>query len=346
MKFIEAKKQQLIIKSIILLFLVLLNLYLFFPFLVSIIMGAVLAFSLNSVVRLIENKGLNKFSTLNIILLSSILLLFIPTFSFFFRGATLVTHLMNDENTKSQLHILQVKVVEWIEQNAPLVGLHNFSVSDFFSQSIQQMTSFSLQLFTKVISQVPHITLFSLIMIASAYWFLFREQQIKHFFENNIQMQMTNRKKLITVLQNVCRDILLANIFTAFIQACIVTLGSLIFGFNEWFLVFFITFIASFIPLVGAGPIALILAVVQFANQQIPYGVGLLIVTFVAGISDNLIRSYISSSGEVKVPVLFSILSVLGGVYIFGLPGLFLGPLLISLFIGIVPILIDEIMNS
>lgn len=346
MKFIEANKFQLIVKIVILLFLVLLNLYIFLPFLVSIIMGAVLAFSLNALVRLIEKKGFNKFSTLNIILLSSVLLLFIPTFSFFFRGATLVTQLMNDENTKSQLHALQVKIVGWIEQNAPLVGLQNFSVSDFFTQSIQQITSMSLQLFTKVISQVPHITLFSLIMIASAYWFLFKEQQIKQMFETNIQMQPNNRKKLITVLQNVCRDILLANILTAFIQASIVTLGSLIFGFNEWFLVFFITFIASFIPLVGAGPIALILSIVQFANQEISYGIGLLVVTIVAGISDNIIRSYITSSGEVKVPVLFSILSVLGGVYIFGLPGLFLGPLLITLFVGVVPIIIHEILNS
>ncbi len=346
MKFIESNKIQLTIKIVVLLLLISLSLYILLPFLISILMGAVLAFSLNSLVRLIENKGFNKFSALNFILLSSVLLLFIPTFSFFIRGASLVTQLMNDKNAQSQLNNLQSKVVMWVEVNAPLIGLRDFSFSDFFNQSIQQITSVSLQLFTKVISQIPHITLFSLIMIASAYWFLYKEQSIKNLFESHIQMHSNNRKKLIMILQSVCRDILLANIFTAFIQACVVTMGALIFGFDEWFLIFFITFVASFIPLVGAGPIALILAIVQFANQNAASGVGLLVVTFIAGISDNIIRSYISSSGEVKVPVLFSILAVLGGVYIFGLPGLFLGPLFIALFVGIVPIIINEILNS
>lgn len=346
MKLSDSKNTQRFLIILILCLLIGFNIYLLYPFFISIVMGGVLAFALNSVVRAIEKIGLGKISTLNVILLSSILLLFIPTFSFFVRGATLVTQLINDHEKNEQIKLLQQKVVQWIEQLAPQFGYQNFSVQDFFNQSIDQIIGFLVQILTKTLSEIPHIAMFSIIMIASAYWFLFKEKEIKIFFENHLKMKSDRRQKLVLILQNICRDILLANILTAFIQACIVTVGSLIFGFQEWFLIFFITFIASFIPLVGAGPVALSLSLIQFANHEIGYGIGLIMITIFAGISDNIIRSYITSSGEVKIPVLFSILSVIGGVLVFGLPGLFLGPLLIALLIGILPILIQELLNQ
>jgi predicted PurR-regulated permease PerM len=62
----------------------------------------------------------------------------------------------------------------------------------------------------------------------------------------------------------------------------------------------------------------------------------------VAGISDNLIRPFMGTLGEVNVHPLIGLLAIIGGVIMFGLPGLFIGPLVVSLSFGALPIIIEE----
>lgn len=69
----------------------------------------------------------------------------------------------------------------------------------------------------------------------------------------------------------------------------------------------------------------------------------MLITSAVAGSSDNLLRPYLATLGEIKVPVFLSFLSVLGGVLVLGLPGLFVGPLVISWAWGLLPVIYRDL---
>jgi predicted PurR-regulated permease PerM len=71
-------------------------------------------------------------------------------------------------------------------------------------------------------------------------------------------------------------------------------------------------------------------------------GLGMLAVAGFSGLSDNLIRPLLGSLGVVEVHPFIGLLSVIGGVIMFGLPGLFMGPLITSLLFGALPIIIDE----
>ncbi len=71
-------------------------------------------------------------------------------------------------------------------------------------------------------------------------------------------------------------------------------------------------------------------------------GIGLIIVSAISGAIDNVIRPYLATRGEVEVPTLVGILAVIGGVTIWGLKGLFLGPFVACMFFGVLPILLRD----
>lgn len=139
-----------------------------------------------------------------------------------------------------------------------------------------------------------------------------------------------------------CREIFFSNLITGVLQASIVSIGALIFGVGDFFLVFFITFVFSFIPVIGAAPVAVLIGAICLLEARVGAGLSMMVVEGVAGLSDNIIRPVLGSLGELKAHPLIGFLAVIGGVISFGLPGLFIGPLVVSLSFGALPIIIQE----
>lgn len=98
------------------------------------------------------------------------------------------------------------------------------------------------------------------------------------------------------------------------------------------------TSVASFIPLIGAfgiwGPAAIYL----FISGAIAKGIALSIVgVFGISLIDNILKPVIIG-GRTKMPILVIFFSVLGGIKLFGLIGLVMGPLVLAIFVSVVEI--------
>ena len=119
-------------------------------------------------------------------------------------------------------------------------------------------------------------------------------------------------------------------------------LGSSIFGFHEFFLIFVVTFILSFIPVIGAAPVSFVLAITAFVIGQSGNGIGLLVVTGIAGSIDNIIKPYVFSAREEGAHPIMSLIGIIGSIIVFGLPGLLLGPLLLQLGTELLPKLFEK----
>ncbi|MGE3759703.1 MAG: AI-2E family transporter, partial [Pseudobdellovibrionaceae bacterium] len=51
-------------------------------------------------------------------------------------------------------------------------------------------------------------------------------------------------------------------------------------------------------------------------------------------------------SGGTEIHPLIGFLAIIGGIYVFGLPGLFLGPLMVSVATSLIPVYADEIRDK
>jgi predicted PurR-regulated permease PerM len=181
-----------------------------------------------------------------------------------------------------------------------------------------------------------------LITILSVYCFLREAEKIRNLFDRYFHFSEKNGEAFIHMCRVCCREVFFSNIITGILQATIVSVGALVFDIGDFFLVFFITFIVSFIPIVGAAPVAAFLAVLCFMDSRFGAGVGMMILSVVSGLADNIIRPYLGTLGEVEVHPFIGLLAVIGGVIMFGLPGLFIGPLVASLIFGALPIIVNE----
>jgi predicted PurR-regulated permease PerM len=134
---------------------------------------------------------------------------------------------------------------------------------------------------------------------------------------------------LIETFQKSCREAIVTNMVLGCMQASIVAVGARFCGYREMAVIFTITFFLSFIPIIGAAPVAFFLSGVSFLTENTGAGIALLAIGGVTGSVDNLLRPYLISSGEGEGHPILSFATIIGAILIFGLKGLFVGPVII-----------------
>ena len=340
------KSTSQILKAICALLILFFFLFILRPFFYALVLGAILALSLSPVIGYLNKKGLHVKKSLNLVIGVIFFILLTPSLAFLLRGSNVLSKTINDPANITKLNELINQATQFIQKASSPLGISPEEVQSYLSQVTKKLTSFTLDLFSKFISEVPNLFLFSLILILSSYFFLSHQEKIRSIFDRFFCFKKNNGDRFIEVLKSSSKGVLLSNVLTGIIQACVIAFGALFFGYSEWFLIYFITFIASFIPLLGAGPIALILSLSSFASGNNISGIGLLVISAISGASDNFIRPYLASFGTVEVPGVINFVAVIGGVITMGLPGLFLGPLIASLAFGVLPIISDELIGE
>ena len=100
----------------------------------------------------------------------------------------------------------------------------------------------------------------------------------------------------------------------------------------------FLTFLATLIPIVGTTAVWVPLAAYLFMTQEVTRGIILCAVgVFFISAIDNVLKPVIIGE-RMKMPILPLFIAVLGGIKVYGITGIFLGPLFITLFFALTEI--------
>ena len=158
-----------------------------------------------------------------------------------------------------------------------------------------------------------------------------------------IPIKEKSKELVIEKIKNITSGIFYGQMITAIIQGILGTIGFLILGIPNALLLGVLMVLVALIPLVGTflvwGPTALLLlfiGIIQNNNTLIIKAVilfayGLFIISTV----DNIIKPKIIGN-KTNVHPLVILLGILGGVSLFGLIGIILGPLIISITIKLI----------
>lgn len=195
---------------------------------------------------------------------------------------------------------------------------------------------------TKFVAQFPEFMLSFLVFCAVLYFLLTESKDIKRSILGLNLLTPTEVNQIIRVVQRSSYTALVATTILGMVQSLCVALAALACGYREFLIVFLLTFLFSFIPVIGAAPMAILLSLLSFAQREVPQGIGLMVAAGVAGSADNLLRPYLVSSSEDELNPVIALLAVIGAIIYYGIPGLLLGPILIQLAIKIVPILLGQ----
>jgi predicted PurR-regulated permease PerM len=316
--------------------------YIMLPFMISIIFGGILAMALAPFVDFLIRRGLSRGTSLIVFSLNLGLVALIPVVGFFVRGSRMVSQLLHESNVSELTVKFTTSMHNAIEKICKIYDLDKNFVEAKFTDIVSFIGSFFATTFNNFFSELPLIFMMGLITILSVYCFLREAEKIRALFDRYFYFSEKNGEAFIHMCRVCCREVFFSNIITGILQATIVSVGALVFDIGDFFLVFFITFIVSFIPIIGAAPVAAFLAILCFMDSRFGAGVGMMILSAVSGLADNIIRPYLGTLGEVEVHPFIGLLAVIGGVIMFGLPGLFIGPLIASLIFGALPIIVNE----
>lgn len=320
---------------------------LFVPFYTELLLAGVFAFAMEPALgRLFKGRFLHWRPFVALILFSSFVVLAVPVTVVSYKLYAYVVEISRTgvQNTPAfeQLVMIKGEIVRLTNQFLSKVGLsEQFDLPTLLDEHLSRGGNFAVGVLAGSASQVPQFLLSLFVFIAALYFFLAEGEPLKRIFLRQRVLNEWESERLIRVLQKSSFNTVVSSMVIAVMQATTIAIGAWSLGAGDFMIVWVVTFFCSFVPVIGAGPVAGVLALGQVVMGNWGKAIGLLVVAIVGGTLDNVARPYILSSGEEDLHPVVSLLAIIGALILFGMPGLFLGPVIASVAIKIIATLSD-----
>jgi len=316
--------------------------YTLLPFIIPIVLGGILAMAFSPFIGYLIQRGNSRRFSLIILTLGLFCIGLAPMMVLLIRGIKVISSFLSEQSLLEIRQNIVSRIDSIIDNFARINDISPVVIREKFNSFVMSSGQYLLNHLSSYITQIPYIILLGLISILSFYFFLSNEEYIRKLYDRCFYFSDKNGDRFIVVLKSCCKEIFISNVLTGLVQASIVGIGSFFCGIGDALVIFGITFCLSFIPVFGAGPFSFTIAIYALLEHRTGAGIGMVIVSLISGIADNIVRPYLAGLGEVKVHGFVTFLAIIGGVFVMGLPGLFVGPLLALLTFGALPIILDD----
>lgn len=191
-------------------------------------------------------------------------------------------------------------------------------------------------LLQNIIRGVPHVILNIFITIFSIYYFLVHGRDIYRFFSGLVPISEARYKQILMRFDDLSRGMIMGQIVVGIIQGLLAWAGFLFLQVPNTVLLAVLTAVISIIPLLGAAivwvPVAGYLFLIGMGTGEYWRAIALLLYgTFVISLVDNFLKPKIVGD-HAKIHPLIILFGILGGLQLFGLPGILIGPLVLTIF--------------
>jgi predicted PurR-regulated permease PerM len=221
-----------------------------------------------------------------------------------------------------------VQQLPFLQYLPPELRLEN--LREFAAQNMRQWGLFIAEHGGSLAQNVLGVTVNLLITLLASFY-LFRDgPALMGLLRAVLPFEPDYRERLLAIIENVLFASVLSSFAVAAVQGALGAVAFWFVGIPAPILWGLLMMLAAFIPLVGAaliwGPAAIyFLLTGDYASAGILTFAGI----FVVGTIDNILRPLLIS-GRVELNGLLVLISVIGGIGAFGLLGIVLGPVLIS----------------
>jgi len=284
---------------------------------------------------LTQQKKWNKGFTALLFILGSIVIIAIPVYFSIIMVSPKINSLLNNQQEVMQgLQIFSDKI-------EASIGIKLFT--DKNTQSIAaKISSFIPGLLNSTANVLTNL----LMMFFLLYYLLVNGPAIEKYLNKIIPLKSENVDKLASETILMIRANAIGIPIICLVQGVFAAIGYLIFGIKDWGMWGFVTGVFAFFPLVGTMIIWVPLVIYLFSTGHNYTATWLTLYSII--VTGNV--DYITRLGLLKkignVHPMITVLGVIVGLKLFGFMGLIFGPLLISYFIILIKIYINEFTTS
>lgn len=321
---------------------------LFFPFIRELMLAAVVALAMEPFLgRWLQPRHFRWKISVLLILVAMFHLVSLPLAFVGYRTYRYFVRMSQEGVTNSELFQklteVKAKILQMVDQLTVKMGLEaQFDITGSLEEWLSNGINFVVHASTQMVTQLPSLLISIFVFCAGLYYFLAEARTIKSVFMKQRLLTPNEAGRLIAVLQNSSYGTVVTSLAIAMMQASLVCLGSAILRTGDWAVVWAVTFFLSFIPVVGAAPVALALGLYQLIMGDVGSAIGFVVVAVIAGTADNIVRPFLISSNEQDLNPVVSLLAIIGALLIMGMPGLFLGPVIAGVAVKIIPTLFSD----
>ncbi|HLE00468.1 MAG TPA: AI-2E family transporter [Bdellovibrionota bacterium] len=163
----------------------------------------------------------------------------------------------------------------------------------------------------------------------ACFFFLLDGRTFLNWLKGRVPLDPVVQSELTRAFQDTTVSVIWATLAAAAAQAAVLVIGFIVLGVPGAFLAGAATFLFAWIPMLGTTPIWVAGAIYLYVQSAwlklvLMLGVGLL-----AGIIDNFVRPLVLK-GRSSIHPLVSLVAIFGGLELFGIMGVFFGPILIT----------------
>ncbi len=212
------------------------------------------------------------------------------------------------------------------------------SFSRDFNSYLGRISSNAFQSFSALLSNVAGFLISFVVLLLTLFYLLRDGSKIKQFFMDMTPIAAAQENQLIDKIVLAVNGVVKGSFLTALSQGVVATVGFFIFGIPEPLLWGLFTVLAALVPTVGTS-LSLVPAVIYLlVTGRTGAAIGLLIWGALAvGTIDNFLGPRLVGSRTQLHPLLV-LLSVLGGIQLFGFLGFLIGPIIMAIFVALVNI--------
>lgn len=170
-------------------------------------------------------------------------------------------------------------------------------------------------------------------MLIALYFLLVSGKEFVDWLDSVTPLRQGQTHELVEEFRKVSHAVIVSTVATAGVQTLAAFVGYLIAGVPHAVFFGFITFFVALIPAIGAASVCLFAALILLATGHAYMALFLAVwgVT-VVGLIDNVVKPYLMK-GDLEMGGVVVFFALIGGIAAFGMPGLLIGPLAVSLFL-------------
>lgn len=328
--FNDKLKQVILLSVIILLGIVLLgNLWIFFPG----ILGAVTLFILGKepYYNLVVNKKWNKSLTAILFILVFLIIVAIPIYI----SIELVSPKINAIVNNQDVVISSLKTF-----SDTIKARTGFEILS--TENMQEISRRLSIIIPKLVNSTLSVVINLVIMFFLLYYMLVNGKVMEGYLLKLIPLRKTNVDLLAKETKVLIRANALGIPIICIVQGLAATLGYWIFGIEDWGLWGFLTGVFAYFPLVGTMIVWIPLVIYQFSTGASMAALGLTLYSIIVTGNIDYITRLVLMKKMGDIHPITTVLGVIVGLGLFGFMGLVFGPLLISYFLILVKIYINE----
>ncbi|MEK6917408.1 MAG: AI-2E family transporter [Nanoarchaeota archaeon] len=303
------------------------------PIIMDIIIGFILAFIFYPIYKFLLKHFKMPNLSASIVTIILLLLIVIPIWLF--------TPILINQSFKFYVSAQNMDFVGLLRQISP-----SFFASEQFSSEvagtiqsfIPKVANSVLNTFSSFILNLPNILLHILVVLFTFYFALRDKDKIFEFVKSLSPFSKEVEEKIFRYSKDMTASLLYGQIVIGFIQGVVLSSGLFLFGVPNALLLSVVAIVVGVLPILGPMLVWIPVVIYLLINNRTFDAFGIFAFGIIASNVEHFYRSFFVSR-RLQIHSAIILIGMTGGIFVFGILGLLLGPLILSYLLIILEVL-------